>query len=1727
MDFSINGDSFEPVIILDNYGTSNPIGDYNPPGLPLEFVSIASDNLSYSNIQLTFNYLDDGTIDASDLRIFKYVETFAYNEWLELPNSKDEINKAVSAETDSGTIFAVSVLDITGYSKNITIGDLSVLNSIGVIQQAGIEIIGTDGVIAAATGVLSIDEVPQGSHLIINLAYKNFILDFTLDNDSLNPVILLEDFGVDNPVGDYLPPGKPVKYFMINAENLGYSNVDLTIHYPNVSKNIGLFRLDETSAYNEWGEITTAIDKINNTISASLNSLSIFALSKKSRKYLNVVDIENKPLTVNINTYDSNKILQKSKQGNKLLPDEMPVAGYIKIDALTEKDVAVTINAADTVGGDIVLDNYGKHNPKDINPDRASIKFVEIHTKNDRYDGAEIEIKYSDDEIVSFEESKLQIAHYVGGEWVILKSIVDKENNIVRASTDSFSTFALIYNGTSVNTKKSIYKPGETAEIVIVTLDSASFPVSDASIEMNVTSSNGSIEYFSTLDGSINETADPGVYEALYLTSLEGKYNISCTAIIEGNESRFDTYFIVQSDYNFDIIRTTLSKIDPFSYEKFNVTINITSNVDSDYITIKEYVPVNFTIYSDANITEIDNRNVLIWQRNLINNKTSVNYSYSLPLKAPLLYQLGPLEIKYRSKIFYEARPWYVAVDAPPTGCNCHTLWGFSLSYIGLSNCIYCHKEGGMSPPNPSTINMSLLNQTPHMNINGGNSTNNMQCYLCHLDGTAPDNKNHDPHDETELGSGIAVLRQNALNKNCASVSCHGNTSISEARFNIKSHSPTTDTRYVRTNSTTAGCENCHGVLSLQIFNETTQGGSGSMVLSNGPVAHYIKDPTDYDNNIHYFIDSVGWEMDGQNGSQGCVYCHRTANGTAFNATNISEKKDWVNHDNVGNDCYICHIVGTTTFHDIGVINASSGGPDCLYCHGTGRPSADVNTSVFNSSIHAILNDQASNSTPLNDTLSKACWACHGNGTEPSGHPNQTVGGSNPSNTTFPLNCTEGKCHVNSTPTGTSISGNQPNITLEHVPNINSSTEVITQYAINCTDCHNNSITSHLEPEWGLANENDHSNVSHYGSKTNLITPTVQCTLCHKNATNGQEWGNATQIRHPAKSSEYTFCDNCHNTTPANDFHNQSLVKPGDIHSYFDYQNDDNNEIPPMGTAEACYACHGGFTVAVKVCEDCHLTNGSGPRNDTGNLRTDFNETVPIVYTHTNVSLVINLKNQSSLFGNQTKSSCFGFNADTLEGSCHAVSYRNRSNASGFYAFYDVNSPDSDKSPYHWTYTIDRMPNTTQCQFCHNQSNSAVRVSWGNATQITYQPGGIHQWYTDNDNSQCWSCHEESGTMPVDFHSANLTSGGGADCVSCHDLGKVALKEVDVSNMNQSGNMHKDLNNGTVTSLNPDNERCWACHGDGTEPSGGHPGNFYTPYECLDCHNNSNLSLIYTNDSRKDNLTTRPVFEHNTNASEIKTAANCSLCHKNSIASYNDPDGGSMAANVSHYGTNTNLNDTVGYTTDGCIYCHLNYANSLTWGNATDLTNVTFPRNHTETTNNQCWICHIDNNVTINSFHNESVNPGWDPECIGCHFLYDYMANKNTSVPGYMNSSVAVKKYVNGTMFNASVHSLETGLKCRNCHTNYNRSEHPPSEYSWRWCEDCHVVQNDPLNETDRHNVTKDPWNYTIGGISVVNITDCTVCHNATLYDNSKSTFNMSSGKECRYCHTFPDQTYN
>jgi hypothetical protein len=219
----------------------------------------------------------------------------------------------------------------------------------------------------------------------------------------------------------------------------------------------------------------------------------------------------------------------------------------------------------------------------------------------------------------------------------------------------------------SVNTMKSIYKPGEVANLVIVVLDNGGHSVCNSNVIMNIHDPSSGITT-QTAGNGITPESQCGLYDAKYTTKFTGTYNIDITATNPSGLATFNTSFLVQSSYPFDVIRTADSKIDPVDNPNlFNVRLDFTSYSNATNLSIKESVPVSFNLTTDGAVQTIGDSKTITWSRNLIGNKTYVQYSYSVPLVYPQLYALGPVKLSYgTNSTFTEARPWFVAVDPQP-----------------------------------------------------------------------------------------------------------------------------------------------------------------------------------------------------------------------------------------------------------------------------------------------------------------------------------------------------------------------------------------------------------------------------------------------------------------------------------------------------------------------------------------------------------------------------------------------------------------------------------------------------------------------------------------------------------------------------------------------------------------------------------------------------------------------------------------------------------------------------------------------------------------------------------------------------------------------------------------------------------------------------------------------------------------------------------------------------
>ncbi len=245
-----------------------------------------------------------------------------------------------------------------------------------------------------------------------------------------------------------------------------------------------------------------------------------------------------------------------------------------------------------------------------------------------------------------------------------------------------------------------------------------------------------------------------------------------------------------------------------------------------------------------------------------------------------------------------------------------------------------------------------------------------------------------------------------------------------------------------------------------------------------------------------------------------------------------------------------------------------------------------------------------------------------------------------------------------------------------------------------------------------------------------------ECTSCHK-------------IRHGLTGN---FCDNCHyNTSFSNGKHLQKPFSPGFMHDSFDWEGDNSNEKYPDRLNESCPVCHVSMlehtSPTLNLCEDCHVLELK--RGKLIDVRKDISNYTPRVYSHFNGSPV-DVPDQSSL--GKTKSTCFGYDTNTGEGSCHGVNFKFKENAGGFFAFNEHNYTGNVRNrgdPYHWNAPSDALPDSRDCVFCHKQEDTRIRKAWGDPRPLSADAAHI----TDKDN-ECMGCHVDGQFRS--FHGKEL-----------------------------------------------------------------------------------------------------------------------------------------------------------------------------------------------------------------------------------------------------------------------------------------------------------------------------------------------------------------------------------
>ena len=234
----------------------------------------------------------------------------------------------------------------------------------------------------------------------------------------------------------------------------------------------------------------------------------------------------------------------------------------------------------------------------------------------------------------------------------------------------------------AINPDKSIYTPGETANLALAVLDDKGKMVCDAQVSLSITDPNGYTQTATTENKDI--TVNPECFQKSYTSKPDyetnyklargvGRYRMVLTAETKNGTNSITDYLVVAQNVDFDVQRTTATRIFPASM--YPVVIIIKAN--QDFVgQITEVVPNSFnitpldkTLKYDSIQNHSDDQE-LIWNIAIKSGRTiNLGYTYKAPPVSPQFYLLGPLSMTSGGNtVFEESRQWQIASDAVPKG---------------------------------------------------------------------------------------------------------------------------------------------------------------------------------------------------------------------------------------------------------------------------------------------------------------------------------------------------------------------------------------------------------------------------------------------------------------------------------------------------------------------------------------------------------------------------------------------------------------------------------------------------------------------------------------------------------------------------------------------------------------------------------------------------------------------------------------------------------------------------------------------------------------------------------------------------------------------------------------------------------------------------------------------------------------------------------------------------
>ncbi len=632
-----------------------------------------------------------------------------------------------------------------------------------------------------------------------------------------------------------------------------------------------------------------------------------------------------------------------------------------------------------------------------------------------------------------------------------------------------------------------------------------------------------------------------------------------------------------------------------------------------------------------------------------------------------------------------------------------------------------------------------------------------------------------------------------------------------------------------------------------------------------------------------------------------CINCHY-ANASQYNGSilnpvppeitnsslNASDGTVFYNHsglasfnDSICKDCHGSALTGylVTTLNFSHSVSEGGGGPDCISCHdigGSGAPdNKRIKTSYVKMGVHKNLNSNATNTTAI-DPVNKACWACHGEGTEPSGHPARYRA---------PRECSDNDCH------SLSQSFKAPMV-YSHFKDAgrNSNPGNITNYNVSvkasCESCHSNSIAT--------SGDNLNASVSHYATRDKLID-SINCIYCHLDRDNAEKWGNATEInknrtamiemdriknKFTARVGEFVelgleyrlkikgisdqrgtailelyrgndlldtglvnmgryvyeenrIIDNSSSKIPIIVLNITGMFLKDNNKGFIQFEGSRIKRLHPENRTTSCYLCHftGGtekHKYTVMDLKDDYLYYTEVLINSSGRKEYDQQQALQILATATSSDAHIDIDraNRKTIKKGEKWKLADNYVLNLKDVAQNSDSAIFLLDAGGIKQTDVVRKGETLDYKLKINYLGYTYSNITIFRAKVSEIMQPGIVILEDIVALSPEITRININSSVYGYNASWLMENKTfltGRIPENIHSPLFFDGrdGGADCTSCHNMGELGF--------------HKTINQEAKSTVSDANKACWACHGEGNEP-GMHPVNYKQPKDCRSCH---------------------------------------------------------------------------------------------------------------------------------------------------------------------------------------------------------------------------------------------------------------------------------------------------